>query len=118
MFASDLSEERRTEISAKIAKQVVKFRLTPMAIVLIEAFKPLSFVGNQLLVFFAPMVGAFTTSPIYDEITAFFEDRTNLELLIQKIEEHEANWGAEAKKARKLKKEAKQARREKRGKRK
>jgi hypothetical protein len=92
MFATDLTEERKTELCTKIAEKVIRFRLSPLAIIMIETIKPLSFLGNQLMVFFAPMVGAFTSSPIYDEMTAFFEERSNLEMLIQRIEELEAEW--------------------------
>lgn len=92
MFASDLTDERKAELCTKVAEKVVQFRLSPLAIVMIETIKPLSFLGNQLMVFFAPMVGAFTSSPIYDEMTAFFEERSNLEMLILRIEELEAEW--------------------------
>jgi hypothetical protein len=112
MFASDLTDKRKAELCTKIAEKVVQFRLSPLAIVMIETIKPLSFLGNQLMVFFAPMVGAFTSSPVYDEMTAFFEERSNLEMLIQKIEELEAEW---VKKEAEIKQERK-ARRKKRGK--
>lgn len=115
MFASDLSEERKTEICTRIAERVVQFRVSPAAIVFLEAIKPLSFLGNQLMVFFAPMVTAFTTSPLYDEMTAFFEERSNLELLILKIEELESEWTEKQKEARKTRRQERKARREKRG---
>ncbi len=111
MFASDLTEERKTELCTKIAERIVNFRLSPVAIILLESIKPLSFLGSQLMVFIAPMVGAFTTSPFYDEMTAFLEDRPNLERLIQRIEELESERNLKEK-------ELKQARSEKRGKRK
>jgi hypothetical protein len=111
MFASDLTDERKAELCTKIAEKVVQFRLSPLAIVMIETIKPLSFLGNQLMVFFAPMVGAFTSSPIYDEMTAFFEERSNLEMLILRIEELEAEW---VKKEAEIRQERK-ARRKKRG---
>lgn len=115
MFASDLSAERKAELCEKIANRVVQLRFTPVAIVLLEAIKPISFLGNQLMVFLAPMVGAFTTSPVYDEMTAFLEDRSNLEMLVQKIEELEEK----SLQKEKVNKEArKKARREKRGRRK
>lgn len=111
MFASELTEERKTELCTKIAERIVNFRLSPVAIILLESIKPLSFLGSQLMVFIAPMVGAFTTSPIYDEMTAFFEDRPNIEMLIQRIEELESERNTKEK-------ELKQARSEKRVKRK
>ena len=113
MFASDLTEKRKAELCTKIAEKVVRFRLSPLAILMIESVKPLSFLGNQLMVFFAPMVGAFTSSPVYEEMTAFLEERSNLEMLIQKIEEMENEW---VKKEKETKEARRKARMEKRGK--
>ncbi len=90
MFAQDLSLEERKKIAEKIAKRVVEMKLSTIAIVFLESSKPLSYVGSQLMVFFNPIVGAFLPSTeFYDKLTAFFEDRENIELLIQKIEEIE-----------------------------
>lgn len=115
MFASDLTEKRKAELCNSIAEKVVRFRLSPLAIMMIETVKPLSFLGNQLMVFFAPMVGAFTSSSVYEEMTAFFEERSNLEMLIQKIEEVENEW---LKKEKETKEARKKARSDKRGRRK
>lgn len=115
MFASDLTEKRKAELCRKLAERVVRLRLTPIAVVMLESVKPLSYLGNQLMVLLAPMVGAFTTSPIYDEMTAFLEDRSNLEMLIQKIEELESEWGDKGKQEKQARKKA---RREKRARRK
>jgi hypothetical protein len=89
MFASDITPERKTEILTRIARKTVDLRLTPLAIVLLESSKPFSFVGSQLMVFFQPIVTALFPFHQYDEIAALFEDRTNIEILIQKIEELE-----------------------------
>lgn len=115
MFASDLTEKRKAELCNSIAEKVVRFRLSPLAILMIETVKPLSFLGNQLMVFFAPMVSAFTSSPVYEEMMAFLEERSNLEMLIQKIEEMENEW---VKKEKETKEARKKTRREKRGRRK
>ena len=112
MFASDLTEKRKAELCRKIAERVIQFKVAPVAVVFLESVKPLSFLGSQLMVFFTPMVTAFTTGNLYEEMTAFFEERSNIELLIQKIEELESERVLAEKK---LKKEKKKARRKKRG---
>ena len=86
MFASDISVERRDEILTKIAQKVVDLRLTPVAIVMLESGKPLSFVGSQLMVFFQPIVTSVFPFHQYDEVAALLEERTNVESLIQIIE--------------------------------
>jgi hypothetical protein len=89
MFASDISVERREEILTKIAQKVVDLRLTPVAIVMLESSKPLSFVGSQLMVFMQPIVTSVFPFHQYDEVAALLEDRANVEALIQKIEKLE-----------------------------
>ena len=89
MFASDVSVERREEILTKIAQKVVDLRLTPVAVVMLESSKPLSFVGSQLMVFFQPIVTSLFPFRQYDEVAALLEERTNVEALIQKIEKLE-----------------------------
>jgi hypothetical protein len=89
MFASDISVERREEILTKIAQKVVDLKLTPVAIVMLESSKPLSFVGSQLMVFMQPVVTSIFPFHQYDEVAALLEDRANVEALIQRIEQLE-----------------------------
>ncbi|MEO0093421.1 MAG: hypothetical protein ABIK67_04120 [candidate division WOR-3 bacterium] len=87
MFASDISETRKLEIIHKVAQKVVDLRLTTIAIVFLESSKPLSFIGSQLMVFFQPIFTAVFPFTQYDEFAALLEDRKNIELLIQEIEQ-------------------------------
>ncbi|MEO0100507.1 MAG: hypothetical protein ABIK99_06730 [candidate division WOR-3 bacterium] len=77
------------ELITKVAKRVVELRLTPIAIVLLESAKPLSFIGSQVLVFFQPIVTSLLPLNSYEEFVKILEDRNNLEKLIQSIEEEE-----------------------------
>ncbi|MBN2537244.1 hypothetical protein JXB37_03095, partial [candidate division WOR-3 bacterium] len=58
MFASDVPAERRDELFDKLAGRIVDLRLTPVAIVMLESGKPVSFVGSQLMVFLQPIITA------------------------------------------------------------
>jgi len=89
MFASDVSVQRRDEILTRIAQKIVDLRLTPVAVVMLESGKPLSFVGSQLMVFFQPVVTALFPFHQYDEVAALLEERSNVESLIQTIEKLE-----------------------------
>ena len=89
MFASDIPVQRRDEVLTKIAQKVVDLRLTPVAIVMLESGKPLSFVGSQLMVFFQPIVTSLFPFHQYDEVAALLEERSNVESLIQTIEKLE-----------------------------
>jgi hypothetical protein len=84
----ELTPERRKELIDKIATEVVKRGLETPAIMLLETFKPLSFIGAELAIFYLfPYIKAITTSPTVDEVTALFHDRSAVEDLIRRIEE-------------------------------
>jgi hypothetical protein len=86
MLASEVSPERRQEIIGRVAEKVVDLKLSPVAIVMLESSKPISFVGSQLMVFLQPIVTAVFPLRMYDEVAALLEDRDNVEALIQTIE--------------------------------
>jgi len=84
----ELSPERKQELIDRIAKEIVKRGLETPAIMFLETFKPLSWVGAELsIVYVMPFVKAYIDSPIVDEIVALFHDREAVEQLIKRIEE-------------------------------
>jgi hypothetical protein len=85
----EVTKERRDEIFRKVAEKVVDMKLTPVAIVMLESSKPISFVGSQLMVFFQPIYSAVFPAQPYNEIATLLEDRANIEILIREIEKVE-----------------------------
>jgi|UniRef100_A0A7C6EKG8 hypothetical protein len=96
----EISEERKTFLINKIAQKVVDLRLSPVAIVFLESSKPLTFLGNQLMIFMQPFYRAFFSYQEYEEIATMLEDRNNIEKLICAIEnlEEERHGDKRAKK--------------------
>ena len=82
----EVTEERKKFLINKIAQKVVDYRLAPIAIVFLESSKPLTFLGNQFLIFMQPFYRAIFSYREYEEITAMLEDRDNVEALICEIE--------------------------------
>ena len=82
----EVSEERKKFLINKIAQKVIDYRLSPVVIVFLESSKPLSFLGNQFLIFMQPFYRALFSFREYEEITAMLEDRKNIEVLIREIE--------------------------------
>ncbi|MEO0094610.1 MAG: hypothetical protein ABIL46_01000 [candidate division WOR-3 bacterium] len=85
----EITEERKSFLINKIAQKIVDYRLTTVAIVFLESSKPLTFLGNQLMIFMQPFYRAFFSYQEYEEITAMLEDRNNIERLICAIEKLE-----------------------------
>ena len=89
MLPTDITLARREELLTKMARRIVDMRLTPLAVVMLESGKPVSFVGSQLMVFLGPIVTAVFPFQGYDEVAALFEERENVERFIRKIEQLE-----------------------------
>jgi len=109
----DKADERplpeHKEVMNRLAQKVIDWRMTAPAILFIESAKPLSFLGNQALVFFQPMVQSIFNFKTYDEVIEILEDRDNLEYLLSKIEELEAERSRAEKEERKRRREEKRA---------
>jgi hypothetical protein len=103
----DASPESYDALLAKIAKAIVEREMTVPAIMLIESVKPLSFLGNQLLIFLNPIVSLVISSKDYYTFVRMIEDRDNVEKLLVAIEEENARVDA----ARKVEKAARPRRR-------
>ena len=81
------------EVFEKVAKKVVQKRMTVPALMFIESVKPLNFIGSQLMVFFEPIVQTLFDFKSYTIFREAIEVRENVELLMQKIEKHDAKSG-------------------------
>ncbi|MCL5036450.1 MAG: hypothetical protein M1269_04945 [Chloroflexi bacterium] len=78
------------EFLGKLADMVVKRGLGVPAMFLLESFKPFSFIGQQVAVFFSPMVNMLVDIKDYPRVIRLLEYRENIELLLTMIEERQA----------------------------
>jgi len=91
MWYKDLDEPIDWEETIeKVAAKVSQLGLEMPAILMLEAHKPLTFFANQGLIFLTPIL-----YPLFGGRTQraarFFEDRKNVEKLIQRIEQKAAD---------------------------
>jgi len=77
-------------ILEKLAKKVVEWRMAVPAILFLESVKPLNYIGSQAMVFFEPIVQTIFNFRDYDTLRLALERRENVEILLQKIEKHDA----------------------------
>jgi len=89
LMGQKLTPEQRGIID-KLADWTVRRGMTVPAILFLETVKPLSYIGSQVVVAFAPVLEV-----LFDpcSITAFYtmmEDRKNVELLLREIERRDA----------------------------
>ncbi len=109
----DKADERplpeHKEVMDRFARKIIDWRMTAPAILFIESAKPLSFLGNQALIFFQPMVQSIFNFKTYDEVAEILEDRDNLEYLLSSIERLEAERTKTEREEKKRRREIKRA---------
>lgn len=77
---------KQREVLGELAEKVAERNLATPAIFMLEAGKPLSFIGAQAMHFFEPFLDAFFPAGDYRIAAEALEDRENVEWLIQKLE--------------------------------
>jgi len=80
-------ESRQAELIGQVAGALRRRGLTTPAILFLEANKPFSFVLSQLLLVAEPLLGFFVAPQRSRELAALLEDQTNIETLIQQLEQ-------------------------------
>lgn len=83
----ELSAERKRELIDKLAYYVQGRGLESAAIFTLEVIKPMSWIGLQFLLGVSPMFIPLLNERTFNEYARLFEDRTNLELVIQRLEQ-------------------------------
>lgn len=86
-----ITNEDRDSIIDKVARKTINYGLETPAIILLEMGKPLSFFGAQGIIMIEPFLAPFLGKSRLNKLSAFFDNRHNIELLIQKLEELSSN---------------------------
>lgn len=102
-------EAANREAMDRFARRIIDWRMTAPAILFLESAKPLSFIGNQALIFFQPIVQSIFNFKTYDEVAEILEDRDNLEYLLSRIEKLEAERTKAEREEKKRRREEKRA---------
>ena len=77
-------------ILEKVAIKVVERGMAVPAILFLESVKPMNYIGSQAMVFFEPIVQAVFNFKDYDTLRSALEKRESIEILLLKIEAHDA----------------------------
>lgn len=81
-----LDAQRRQELTDRFARRVVELGMTAPAILFLEAYKPLSFLGAQLLWMTGPFLNVVFNSVDLHDFTLLIEDDAGVEALIARLE--------------------------------
>ena len=80
-----MEQQRRDALIEAVARRLEDAGLSTPAVALLEANKPFSFLGSQALLFMEPFLGPLFAGT--GDWIALLEDRQNVELLIQRLED-------------------------------
>jgi hypothetical protein len=73
--------------SEKLAQKITTLGLTTPAILLLEAHKPLAFMGSQLLLVAQPSLNLFLSADLTRNMADLLADPIQIEALIAQLEE-------------------------------
>jgi len=86
LYTGEITPEREEELIRKIAETIVKYGMGTPAILFLETYKPLTYIGSQLGIVYLSWVLPLFGDLGYDAL-ALFEKRENVERIIRTIEE-------------------------------
>ncbi len=85
------SAARRDEMIEALASRIDALGLSTPAILMLEAHKPLSFLGSQALLLMQPLLSLVFDPTASQTYAALLEEGENVELLIRRLERQENN---------------------------
>ena len=86
-----LDAQRREELVERFARRVVQMGMTAPAILFLEAYKPLSFLGAQLLWVSGPFLNLIVQPTDLHDFTVLVQDDAGTEALIERLESFQKN---------------------------
>ena len=73
----------------RLARLVVRRRMSAPALMALESTRPLSFIGSQVLAFAGPMLKLAFSPAEYDRLQGLLERRRSIDWIIEAIAERE-----------------------------
>jgi len=95
-FAEELQEDE-LELFDKVAEEVAKRQLTVPALMLLEGFKPLNWVGSQFMLLMEPLTVYIFNLKEVQILRRALQKREAMEELARRIEEAEMKFGPKRK---------------------
>ena len=98
-FSEELQEDE-LELFDRIAVEIAKRQMTVPALMLLEGFKPLNWIGSQIMLLLEPMTVYMLNIKELQVLRRAFQKRDSMEVFAKKIEEADNKFGPKKKKKR------------------
>ncbi len=89
-WESDLTEEETEDLVVKAAKEIRRRGMVTPAVLALEMFRPLSFIGANQAMMHAPFLVPILGYDAVHDYSRLFKNRENVERLLQEIERQES----------------------------
>ena len=87
--------EEQKDIIDKVCIEISRRHLTSPALIFLESFRPLNYIGSQVMHFFHPFISAITNANGYRIFSEFLESRSSIDYLYNRIEYFENEFEKE-----------------------
>ena len=87
---AELNDEQRDSLIDKLAQRVTRYDLCVPAVLFLEMHRPFAYLAGQSLVLGSGLLGPLFGAQNVQQMSKLFEDRGNLDRLIERIETLEA----------------------------
>lgn len=81
--------DAQKEVVEKVCREIVRRGLATPALVSLEVFRPMNYLGAQAMHFFRPIVTAILDGDGYQHMSEFLEKRSSVDYLRRRIEDLE-----------------------------
>lgn len=78
-----------------LAEAIKKRGLTTPAILFLESFKPMNFIGSQVMVFFTPILSVIADTTTYEKYTRILSRRGSIDRFLEILEKQESGAGVQ-----------------------
>jgi hypothetical protein len=88
-FSEDITQEEQDKVIEQVAEKIHEYKMETIAILSLESVKPLAYIGGEMSrVFISPFLPALGTelNVMGEKYITIFENRENIEKLIQLLE--------------------------------
>ena len=89
--------EKQKEVIDKVCREISRRHLSTPALIFLESFRPLNYIGSQVMHFFHPFISAITNASDYGIFSEFLESRSSIDYLYNRIEYFEDDYNKTSK---------------------
>ena len=84
--------EKQKDVVDKVCREISRRHLSTPALIFLESFRPLNYIGSQVMHFFHPFISAITKASDYRLFSQFLESRSSIDYLYNRIEYFENEY--------------------------